>query len=60
MFVGESLPWYRPSISTTGPRAQQPRQLTVSSEKFLSQVVSPRLMFKDRSMESKSLGPPRT
>ena len=35
--------WYVPSMTTTGPRAQAPRQLTVSSVKARSSVVSPGL-----------------
>ena len=53
-------PWYSPSMTTTGPMAQQPRQATVSSVNWPSLVVSPAGTSSLRSSSSRIFGPPRT
>ena len=53
-------PWYSPSMTTTGPMAQQPRQATVSSVNWPSFVVSPAGTSSLRSSSSRIFGPPRT
>ena len=42
--TGAMFPWVFPSTSITGPKAQQPRQLTVWRLNFRSRSVSPGLM----------------
>jgi len=51
----EGLLWYSLSTTITGPRAQQPRQFTVSKLNLMSVEVSPGFIFKVSITLSKSL-----
>jgi hypothetical protein len=53
-------PWYSPSTTTSGPSAQLPRQLTVSSVKLPSFAVVSGARSSSRAAVSRIIGAPRT